>query len=156
MVEEQWSAPMMKHNRIDPATGPPETQKPGAGVCVRERMSRPAVTVVSSTSLDEALRLMAAHRIHYLPVVEGDARLVGIVNADDVLGTRSVGSRPETVGTVMSTPPVSIGPSATLTEAMCLMADRQIGALPVVDGERVMGILTQSDVVMALAGRPPT
>jgi CBS domain-containing protein len=52
----------------------------------------------------------------------------------------------------MSTPPVSIAPSAALTAAMHLMADRAIGALPVVEGGRVVGILTQSDIVAALAG----
>jgi CBS domain-containing protein len=137
---------MMKHDRIDPASGPAETRRTGEGVCVHERMSRPAVTVVSSTSLDEALRLMAAHRIHYLVVVDSDASLVGIVNADDVRGTRrSAGPRPESVGAVMSMPAVSIGPSAALR----LMADREIGALPVVEGGRVVGILTQSDIVTA-------
>jgi len=51
----------------------------------------------------------------------------------------------------MSSPVVSIGPAAPLSEAMRVMANRCIGALPVVDGGRVIGMLTQSDVVTALA-----
>jgi CBS domain-containing protein len=93
---------------------------------------------------------MATHRIHYLPVVD-DGRLVGIVNADDVLGTRRPGPPAEDVAAVMSTPVVSIGPAASFTEAMCVMADRRIGALPVVEDGRVVGILTQSDIVSAVA-----
>lgn len=143
----------MRHVRIDPAEGPGEERDPcQAGVCVRERMSHPAVTVAAGAPLAEALRLMAAYRIHYLPVVDDDARLVGIVNADDVLGTRRPGvADAEVVAAVMSTPVVSTGPAVPLAEAMCLMADRGLGALPVVEGGRIVGILTQSDVVTALA-----
>jgi CBS domain-containing protein len=115
-------------------------------------MSRPAVTVASGAPLTEALRLMALHRIHYLPVLDDEARLVGIVNTDDVLGTRRPGEAPaQMVGAVMSSPVVSIGPDAALSEAMRVMASRRVGALPVVDGERVVGMLSQSDIVAALA-----
>jgi CBS-domain-containing membrane protein len=75
-----------------------------------------------------------------------------MVNEDDVLGTRRVGAQPgDAVGTVMSAPAVSVGPWVPLQEALHLMVDRRIGALPVVQDGRVIGILTQSDVVAALA-----
>jgi len=94
---------------------------------------------------------MALHRIHYLAVVDDEARLVGIVNADDVQGTRRPeGSLAHTVADVMNHPVVSIGPDAPLSEAMHVMASHRIGALPVVDGERLTGMLTQSDVVTAV------
>jgi acetoin utilization protein AcuB len=116
-------------------------------------MSRPAVTVAPGAPIGEALHLMTVRRIHYLPVIE-DTALVGIVNADDLLGTRRSGPLPgDDVAAVMSAPVVSIGPGASLGEAMRLMADRRIGALPVVEGGRVVGILTQSDIVAAVAGR---
>jgi CBS domain-containing protein len=51
----------------------------------------------------------------------------------------------------MSTPGISISAASPLTDAMGLMADRRIGALPVVEHGRVVGILTQHDVVTALA-----
>jgi|KBSSwiStaDraftv2_1062776.scaffolds.fasta_scaffold535980_2 acetoin utilization protein AcuB len=143
----------MRHVRIDPAEDP-STERPAgaAGVSVRERMSRPAVTVAADAPLAEALGLMAANRIHYLPVVDGEARLVGIVNADDVLQTRRARRPPAVVvGAVMSTPVISVGATSPLTDAMGLMADRRIGALPVVENGRVVGILTQSDVVTAVA-----
>jgi CBS domain-containing protein len=142
----------MRHVRIDPAEGP--LNEPSAwahGVSVREQMSRPAVTVAGGAPITEALRLMALNRIHYLAVVDDVARLVGIVNADDVQRTRRPeGSLAHTVADVMSHPVVSIGPDAPLSEAMHVMASHRIGALPVVDGERTIGMLTQSDVVTAL------
>ena len=143
----------MRHVRIDPAEDPSAERPAGAaGVSVRERMSRPAVTVAADAPLAEALGLMAANRIHYLPVVDGEARLVGIVNADDVLQTRRARRPPAVVvGAVMSTPVISVGATSPLTDAMGLMADRRIGALPVVENGRVVGILTQSGVVTAVA-----
>ena len=115
-------------------------------------MSKPAVTVAATAPLAEALRRMADHRIHYLPVVNEEGRLIGIVNEDDVLGTRRGARRAdEIVGEVMSAPPVSIDPAQSLKEAMELLVGRSIGALPVVEDGRVIGILTQSDVVSALA-----
>lgn len=143
----------MRHVRIDPTEDQLKERSAWAdGISVRERMSRPAVTVATGATITEALRLMALNRIHYLPIVDDDARLVGIVNTDDVLGTRrSDRSAARTVAAVMSSPVVSIGPAAPLSEAMRVMANRCIGALPVVDGGRVIGMLTQSDVVTALA-----
>jgi CBS domain-containing protein len=139
--------------RIDPREGAgderPREAKP---VSVRDRMTRPAVIVAASAPLGEALRLMAEHRIHYLPVVNEHGRLVGIVNEDDVLGTRR-GPRPlgDPVTTVMSSPVVSVSPAGLLKDAMQLMAGRGIGALPIVEEGQVIGIITQSDVVAALA-----
>lgn len=142
----------MRHVRIDPAEDSSRERPSSPYVCVRERMSTPAVTVAATAPVTEALRLMAAHRIHYLPVVADDGSLVGMVNADDVLGTRRPGKASGgAVAAVMSAPAVSVGPGVPLAEAMGVMADRQIGALPVVEDGHVIGILTQSDVVIALA-----
>jgi CBS-domain-containing membrane protein len=143
----------MRHTRIDPAEGRSD-ERPAwpEGACVRERMSAPAVIVTAGTTVAEALRLMADHRIHYLPVVDEAAAIVGIVNADDLLGTRR--PRPahaETVAGVMSAPAVTVGPAEPMESAMRLMADRGVGALPIVEQGRVVGILTQSDVVAAVA-----
>jgi CBS domain-containing protein len=143
----------VRHVRIDPREGPSEEDARWAkGTCVRDLMSRPVITVAGGAPLGEALRLMAMHRIHYLPVIDDRADLVGLVNQDDVLGTRRDGRPPrDAVASVMSTPAVSVDPATPLREAMQVMVDRSIGALPVVEDERVVGILTQSDIVAALA-----
>jgi CBS domain-containing protein len=143
--------------RIDPCQGPGDEHAAWPEpICVRDWMSKPAVTVAATAPLAEALRRMADHRIHYLPVVNEEGRLIGIVNEDDVLGTRRGARRAdEIVAEVMSAPPVSIDPAQSLKEAMELLVGRSIGALPVVKDGRVIGILTQSDVVSALAQARP-
>jgi acetoin utilization protein AcuB len=144
----------MNHDRIDPAAGPSERSAALAHVRVGERMSRPAVTVLASAPIAEAVRLMAMRRIHHLPVVERDGRLVGIVNADDVLAIRRPSGSPQRlVAAVMTAPVVSLGPTVPLGDAMRLMADHGVGALPVVEDGRVVGIITQSDIVVAVARR---
>src|SRR5687768_10067362 len=147
----------MRHMRGDPAEGPSDWGSAfGVGLLVCDRMSRPAVTVTTTASIREAIALMAAHRIHYLPVVDEHGALAGVVNSDDVLGTRGRTAGPaDLVGAVMSAPAVSVEPTVPLADAMRRMADRGIGALPVVADNRVVGILTQSDVVAAVADRWP-
>lgn len=138
----------MRHTRGDPCEGP------GERLLVRDRMSRPAVTVAPTNTLAEAIRLMAVRRVHYLPVVDEHGQLVGLVNSDDVLGTRR-GRQGDVVGDVMSAPVVTTQPGVSLADAMRAMGDRAVGALPVVEDGRIVGILTQSDIVAALACRWP-
>jgi CBS domain-containing protein len=115
-------------------------------------MSKPAVTIGAQASIGEALNLMVLHRIHYLPVIDDDGHLVGIVNEDDVLGTRrEPRPRGDAVAVVMRAPVESIGPAEPLQDAIHRMVGRGVGALPVVQDGLVIGILTQSDVVAALA-----
>ena len=147
----------MRHTRGDPSEGPSDERcAPGERLLVRDRMSRPVVSVRPATTLADAIRLMATRRIHYLPVVDEHAELLGLVNADDVLGTRRPRrGRGDHVGDVMSSPVISTEPTVPLTDAMRLMGDHAVGALPVVETGRLVGILTQSDIVAALADRWP-
>jgi CBS domain-containing protein len=61
------------------------------------------------------------------------------------------GQRDATVREIMSTEIVSVGPSATVAEAATLMGKRHVGSALVMDGERVVGIFTERDIVRALA-----
>ena len=55
----------------------------------------------------------------------------------------------------MSTPPITIDPGATIQLAARLMADHRIGCLPVVEDDRLLGIVTETDVLRCFAGLPP-
>ena len=124
-------------------------------------MRRGVVTVQRDESVDRAQTLMARHGFRHLPVLEGE-RLVGVISDRDVRGTLvrqqrgACGTRADRgyflvpgvrVGEVMSTDPVCIGPGADLEEAARLLITRKIGCLPVVDEGRVVGIITETDIL---------
>jgi acetoin utilization protein AcuB len=52
----------------------------------------------------------------------------------------------------MSTPPITISPDATVEEAARVMSGRKIGCLPVLEGDQLLGILTETDVLRYFAG----
>lgn len=129
---------------------------------VRERMTAQLITVSPHTSVPEALRLMRGKRIRRLPVLDGHGRLVGIVSDKDLLHaqpsaatTLSVWEIPEllariTVEQVMARDVITIADDTPLEEAARIMADRRIGGLPVMSGDTLAGIITETDLFKAL------
>lgn len=128
---------------------------------VMDRMRRSPVSVNRSDTLDHALRTLETWKIRHLPVVEGD-RLVGIVSdrdlkkaapspfdretAEEFLSlTRAV-----TVKEVMSKEVATVSPYCPIEEAASLMSQKRIGALPVVQDGRLVGIITETDVLGVL------
>jgi CBS domain-containing protein len=140
---------------------------------VSEWMTPAPITVTPSTSIPKVQELMVYRRIRHLPVVE-DGRLVGIITDRDV---RTVQPSPATslvvremhylldrltVRAVMTRPVITVAPHEPLAEAVRLMLENRIGGLPVTEGERLVGILTEVDLLRAFsatlgvrAGRPP-
>ena len=114
---------------------------------VRNRMSRPAVTVRQDADFQKALALMQEKKLRRLPVVDDDGQVVGIVVERDLLvaAMRYLQSRVE-VGDVMSRNVVTVGPDADLNEVARTMLERKIGGLPVVEHGRLVGIITESDI----------
>ena len=118
---------------------------------VRDRMSRKVVHVEPETTPAKAAALLKRHRIRHLPVMRRE-RLVGIVTAGDLRAARKDAAA---VKEVMTPNPVTISPDAAVDEAARVLRDRKLNGLPVVEGGRVLGILTVSDVLdafVALSG----
>jgi len=122
---------------------------------VGRRMKRDLVTVPPGATLEEAARLLKANRIHHLPVVEGE-RLLGIVTDTDLRNATlrgaagEGGGAPRTAGEVMTRDVVTLSPGDTIDDAMLVLCRQRFGALPVVDGERLVGIVAKADVLAAL------
>ena len=114
---------------------------------VRNRMSRPAVTVRQDADFQKALALMQEKKLRRLPVVDDDGQLVGIIVERDLLvaAMRYLQSRVE-VGDLMTRNVVTVGPDADLNEVARTMLERKIGGLPVVEHGRLVGIITESDI----------
>jgi len=127
---------------------------------VGPRMNRDLVTVTPGATLEEAARLLKAHRIHHLPVVEEGTRLSGIVTDTDLRNAtldgmfggadRGDSGRPVTVGEIMTRELVTLAPGDTLDDAMLVLSRERIGALPVVEAGRLVGIVTKADILSAL------
>jgi acetoin utilization protein AcuB len=124
-------------------------------------MRRSPVSVNRSDTLDHALRTLETWKIRHLPVVEGD-RLVGVVSDRDL---KKAAPSPfdrdtaeeflrltcaVTIKEVMSKEVVTVSPYCPIEEAASLMFRRRIGALPVVEDGRLVGIITETDVLGVL------
>jgi acetoin utilization protein AcuB len=85
-------------------------------------------------------------RVRQFPVV-ADGKLVGIITDRDVRGARDAATKVETV---MTPKPVTTTPSALVEDAAEVLRRHKVGALPVLDGDAVVGIVSESDLLQAL------
>jgi len=128
---------------------------------VEEWMSAPPIVVAPTTTLAEAQRLMEQHGVRRLPVVRND-HLVGIVTRGDLRAAqpsqattlsvyewRALLSQ-ATVAECMTHNPVTIAPDAPALAAGAQMLAHKIGGLPVVQDERVVGVITETDLLHLL------
>ena len=125
------------------------------------------------STIEETIKLFAEARISGAPVVE-DGRLIGIITEGDlifqdaeikapgfldILGglvplgnteeyrTEALKSAGVTVGEIMTDDPVTVAPEATLAETATIMAEQRKKILPVVEGERLVGMITRMDIL---------
>lgn len=132
---------------------------------VQKWMKHPVHTVRPLDSIQHARDIMETHRVNQLAVVAG-SHLVGIITDRDLraafpsvfdsplLGSRNVhgsGSNPKavTVEMVMTANVLTLGPHDSMADAARLMRRERIGAVPIVESKRLVGILTRSDVLDA-------
>ena len=112
---------------------------------VRNRMSAKVITVEPEQSLSKARALLHKHRIRQLPVLR-NGRLVGIITDRDL---RGAGVQDATVAGLMTPKPFVIRPNASVDEAARVLTTHKIGALPVVEGGKLVGILASADILDA-------
>lgn len=129
---------------------------------VRDLMTTAPITVTPSTTVVEAKALMARCHIRHLLVVE-DGRLLGILTDRDIrLNLASPATSLSvwelnyllarlTVDQIMTKAVITVDPQTDARSAARLMLEHKIGGLPVVDGRRLVGIVTETDLVRAFA-----
>ena len=124
-------------------------------------MNRKLVTIRESSSCHDAVGRMHRARVRHLPVVSRDGTLVGIVTDRDVrhhlfspnvykeLGTTSVDVllNAVAVGHVMSSPVITVDAGEDVSEAARIMREERVGALAVLEGGRLAGIITETDLL---------
>ena len=113
---------------------------------VGDRMTRKVVTVSPADTLAVAAAKMKEGKFRRLPVLDKN-KLVGIVSEFDL--KRYADALDSTlVETAMTRDPIAVMPSETLQHAAALMAQHEVGALPVIHGDKVVGIVTAKDLMM--------
>lgn len=121
---------------------------------VRDIMSSPVAAIPPETTLADAYRMMREKGIRHLLVFDGE-RVVGVVTDRDLrLATSALAPSPFPPGSriesVMIRDPLTADPSDPVEDAARVMRERKIGCLPVVEGERLVGIITGVDLLDAL------
>jgi CBS domain-containing protein len=132
-------------------------------IFVRDIMQTSFVTVSAGDTLSTVEDIMTLGGVRHMPVVRGGV-LVGVVSERDLLraslsnltGFRQVERRAflqvVEITRVMSAPPVVISPDAEIERAARLLAEKRIGCLPVVEEGKLVGLLTETDVLRCIAG----
>jgi len=121
-------------------------------------MTKPAITVRPETAMPDALDLMRKEHIRRLPVVNKRGELVGIVTEADLLKASPSEATSLsiyevtyllsklTIDRIMTRKVITITEDTPLEEAARIMADNAIGALPVMRGKEVVGIITETNL----------
>lgn len=113
---------------------------------VRDCMTTPVQTAHPEETVAAVREVFRRRRIRQLPVVAA-GRVIGIVTDRDV---RSADSDTATVDAVMTPNPATTTPATPVERAATIMRERKLGALPVVEGDRLVGIVSESDLLDAL------
>ena len=130
---------------------------------VSRSMTRKVISVDPETKIFDAQELMQANNIRHLPVIEKDDKLVGIVTDRDIRSAlpysffkKSLDElEKEKISTlrakdIMSKKPITISPSYTIQDALIMIQESNVGALPVVDDKgKITGIISVRDLLRA-------
>jgi acetoin utilization protein AcuB len=136
---------------------------------VKDRMTPNPVTVTDDSSFENALHLMKEKKIRRLPIVTGDGKLAGIVVQKDLFSASPSKATSLSVfevhyllsklkmKDVMTKRVVTVGDDCPIEEAARIMVDYQIGCLPILKDDKLVGIITETDIfktfVEILGGR---
>jgi CBS domain-containing protein len=114
-------------------------------------MTPQPVTITPDTTVAQVRQMMARDRLRCVPVLEKD-KLVGIVTDRDIAFSDATPST--AVGLLMTRDLVAVGPRTSIQEAARLLVECEIDALPVVENQKLHGIITRSDILTAFPRSP--
>ncbi|MBC8078212.1 MAG: CBS domain-containing protein, partial [Chloroflexales bacterium] len=113
---------------------------------VREIMTANVISVHDTSTVEDAARLLARHRISGLPVVDENGALIGLVTEHDLIAKTGA-----SVGDIMTRGVVSVSADTEIEEVTHLLTNKRIRRVPVLDGNKLVGILSRSDLVRQIA-----
>lgn len=110
---------------------------------VVERMTVNPVTISQEAVVEQALDIMESQKLRHLPVVDAKGNVVGIVSEKDLLRARGE----EAIRDVMTREVITVTEYTALEEAARIMADHKISSLPVMRHGKLVGIITETDLL---------
>jgi len=137
---------------------------PEAGVTVRDFMAKSPQVLGRNETLDLAEDIMTMGRIRHLPILD-DGELVGIISQRDMFRSAAVTAlgfvgdtqkaliKTIRIKEIMTEKVFTISPDATVKDAAHIMLDKKIGCLPVLEGKKLIGIITESDILRYVVER---
>lgn len=136
----------------------PMIEQPAELLTVGDIMTREVFTVLPRDLLDLATNVMTWRHFRHVPVEDESGALVGVLTARHLLkahGKRTLGAakEPVSVASVMETELVRVEPGMRLAEAVELLLDAKPGCLMVVTKDRLIGIVTERDLLRATRGK---
>ena len=127
---------------------------------VRDVMTSTVFTLRPQASVGEAAALLVSHGFTAAPVVDPTGRVVGMVTEADLLrdriepeGRARPGGPDSVAAAVMTPAPAVAGPDDDVADVVARMLRARLRSLPVLEGNRLVGILTRRDVLRAVARR---
>lgn len=123
-------------------------------VMARDVMSAPVKTILETKSVREAERLMLRHGHSGLPVTGDTGQLTGVISLRDIEKARRHGYEAIPVKGIMIRRVYTVTPDTPLDEVQDLMVVKDIGRVPVIEGDALVGIVTRSDLLGQVYGGP--
>ena len=114
----------------------------------REIMTTNVISVKENSTIEDAARRLARHRISGMPVVNESGALIGMVTEYDLIAKEG-----HTVADIMSRGVISVSPDTDVEEVAHLLTNSRIRRVPVIEGDQLVGILSRSDLVEEIAMR---
>src|SRR5690242_18126571 len=120
----------------------------------RDLMSRDIVTITPETTTRDAARILVENGIGVVPVVDETGAPLGIVSEADLIGSdraEPLSDPTRTAREIMSFPLIAITENAEVHEIAHLLGGHRVQCLPVIRDERIIGIISRTDILRVLA-----
>ncbi|WP_047985118.1 acetoin utilization AcuB family protein [Ornithinibacillus californiensis] len=125
---------------------------------VEDIMNRNVITLGSTDTIAKAHQLLVDHKIRHIPIVDEDYYIVGIVSDRDIRDASPSIFTTDTdksvldkqISTIMSSPVLTAHPLDFVEEVARIFYDREIACLPVVSNEKLVGVITEKDLLYTL------
>lgn len=119
-----------------------------SSVLVGDLMSFPVTTIPSDTTMREAAIILREKGCTGIPVTDGEGRIAGMISRRDFKRVKTESRLDSPVKAFMSTNVLTVDPGKSPMQAVGLMVKHDIGRLPVIQDDKVVGIITRSDTMM--------